>query len=69
LPQELCADAVEGALDWALHCDRECYAARVRDTIPSFDGAVRLTAYLSSWLGGSRYQDTHGHGHALQAHT
>jgi len=24
----------------------------VRETLPSFDGAARLTVYLSRWLGG-----------------
>ena len=27
------------------------YAKRIQELIPSFDGAARLTAYLSRWLG------------------
>ena len=52
LPGALSAAAVDDALDWALRCDRQAYARRVREIIPSFDGAARLTAYLSRWLGG-----------------
>ena len=52
LPEALSAAAVEDALDWALRCDRQAYARLVREIIPSFDGAVRLTTYLSRWLGG-----------------
>ena len=40
------------ALDWALRRDRAEHARRVREVIPSFDGAHRLTAYLEPWLGG-----------------
>jgi len=35
-----------------LSCDRAAHARRVREVIPSFDGAARLTAYLTRWLGG-----------------
>ena len=38
------------ALEWALGCDRRAHAERVRDMVP-FDGAARVTAYLSRWLG------------------
>ncbi|HKE89405.1 MAG TPA: glycosyltransferase, partial [Gemmatimonadales bacterium] len=51
LPQALSADHVEGALDWALARDRDAHARRVREVVPAFDGATRLTAYLSRWLG------------------
>ena len=51
LPQALTADHVEGALDWALARDLQDHARRVREVIPAFDGATRLTAYLSRWLG------------------
>jgi hypothetical protein len=45
------------SLAWALGCDRPAYAARVRELIPSFDGAARLTAYLAPWLGADRSRD------------
>jgi predicted glycosyltransferase len=51
LPQALTADSVEDALDWALARDRTEHAQRVREVVPAFDGAVRLTAYLTRWLG------------------
>src|SRR6266704_264046 len=40
------------ALEWALRRDRAEHARRVREIIPGFDGATRLTAYLAQWLGG-----------------
>jgi predicted glycosyltransferase len=51
-PKELSGEKLAEALEWALTCDRQAHAQRVRDLIPSFDGAARLTAYLSRWLGG-----------------
>jgi len=51
-PKELSGERLAEALEWALRCDRQAHAQRVRDIIPSFDGASRLTAYLSRWLGG-----------------
>jgi len=51
-PRELNGERLAEALEWALCCDRQAHAQRVRDIIPSFDGAARLTAYLSPWLGG-----------------
>jgi len=39
-------------MEWALRCDRQAHARLVDQIIPSFDGATRLTAYLSRWLGG-----------------
>jgi predicted glycosyltransferase len=51
-PKDLSATSLAGALEWALSCDRPAYAQRVHDVIPSFDGAARLTAYVSRWLGG-----------------
>jgi len=51
-PKELSGERLAEALEWALCCDRQAHAQRVRDIIPSFDGAARLTSYLSRWLGG-----------------
>jgi predicted glycosyltransferase len=51
-PRELDGDALAQALEWALCSDRRGHARLVREVIPSFDGATRLTAYLSRWLGG-----------------
>ena len=51
-PRELNEQLLGEALEWALCCDRPTYARRVREVIPSFDGAARLTTYLSQWLGG-----------------
>ncbi len=51
-PRELNGERLADALEWALRCDRRAHARRVREVIPSFDGAARLTAYLSQWLGG-----------------
>ena len=51
-PRELNAGRLADALEWALSCDRAAHARRVREVIPSFDGAARLTAYLTRWLGG-----------------
>ena len=51
-PRDLTADRLADGLEWALSCDRGAHARRVRDIIPAFDGAARLTAYLSRWLGG-----------------
>jgi len=51
-PKELSGERLAEALEWALRCDQREHAQRVRDIIPSFDGATRLTAYLSRWLGG-----------------
>ena len=53
-PMDLDIDKLEAALGWALTRDREAHARLVRDTIPSFDGATRLTAYLSQWLAEDR---------------
>jgi predicted glycosyltransferase len=52
-PRDLSGDRLAAALEWALRCDRPAHARRVREVIPSFDGAARLTAYLSRWLGGA----------------
>jgi len=52
-PSELNGESLAESMAWALTCDRRAYAARVRELIPSFDGAARLTAYLSRWLGES----------------
>jgi predicted glycosyltransferase len=50
LPKELNAETLADGLAWALCCDRQTHARRVREMIPSFDGAARLTAYLAPWL-------------------
>jgi predicted glycosyltransferase len=50
-PRDLSADRIGAALQWALDCDKAAYARRVREVIPSFDGAARVTAYLAQWLG------------------
>src|SRR6266566_744475 len=44
-PRELNAGRLADALQWALSRDRAEHARRVREVIPSFDGAARLTAY------------------------
>jgi predicted glycosyltransferase len=50
-PGELSGAGLVQALAWALSCDPEAHARRVCETLPAFDGAARLTAYLSRWLG------------------
>jgi len=50
-PRELNTESLANALEWALLCHRQTYAKRIQELIPSFDGAARLTAYLSRWLG------------------
>jgi predicted glycosyltransferase len=40
-----------GALEWALGREREAHARLVREIFPSFDGAARVCAYLSQFLG------------------
>ncbi len=49
-PSELSGESLAEALAWALGCDRQAHARRVHELIPSFDGAARLTDYLSQWL-------------------
>jgi len=51
-PRDLSNGDLAEALEWALRRDRNDHARRVRETIPSFDGAARLTAFLSRWLDG-----------------
>ena len=53
-PRELTGERLAQALEWALQCDRKAHARRVREIIPSFDGAVCLTNYLSRWLGAAQ---------------
>ena len=50
-PKDLNCQSLAESLAWALSADRPALAARVRELIPSFDGAARLTSYLSQWLG------------------
>jgi predicted glycosyltransferase len=50
-PRDLNGSTLGEALDWALRCDRRMHARRVREAIPSFDGASHLTSYLAQWLG------------------
>src|SRR5205823_142849 len=49
-PSQLSGGTLAAALEWALCRDRRAHAERVREVIPSFDGATRLAAYLSRWL-------------------
>jgi predicted glycosyltransferase len=49
-PKELNEKNLAEALEWALCRDRKAHAQLVREVIPSFDGAARLTRYLSRWL-------------------
>ena len=51
-PSKACEDSIAEALEWALARDRETQAGRVREIIPAFDGAARVTSYLSTWLNG-----------------
>ncbi|TMH86108.1 MAG: hypothetical protein E6H42_04990 [Betaproteobacteria bacterium] len=51
-PKDLTGPGLAEAVEWALRCDRQAHARLVDQIIPSFDGATRLTAYLSRWLGG-----------------
>jgi len=53
-PKDLNGDGAQlaAALEWALRRDRAEHARLVREVIPAFDGATRLTAYLARWLGG-----------------
>src|SRR5216110_1563843 len=51
-PKDLAGPRLVEALRWAVGCDRRAHAERVREVIPSFDGAARLVAYLARWLGG-----------------
>jgi predicted glycosyltransferase len=50
-PKDLHTDCLVAALQWALGCDQAAHAQRVREVIPSFDGAARVTAFLAQWLG------------------
>src|SRR2546430_6057654 len=53
-PRDLNGDGapVAAALRWALQRERAAHARLVREVIPAFDGATRLTPYLARWLGG-----------------
>jgi predicted glycosyltransferase len=50
-PKDLNGTNLAEALEWALQRNQEVHARRVREVIPSFDGASHLTAYLAQWLG------------------
>jgi len=52
-PRDLAGDGARlaAALEWALRRDRAAHARLVREIIPAFDGASRLTSYLARWLG------------------
>jgi len=52
-PKDLDGETLAKALEWALHRDPRDQAQLVRQIIPSFEGASRLTAYLARWLGGN----------------
>jgi predicted glycosyltransferase len=49
-PKELTGENLAQALEWALGCNRDAHARRVRKVIPSFDGAAQLINHLSRWL-------------------
>jgi predicted glycosyltransferase len=51
-PRDLNASRLADALEWALRLDRQAYGRLVREVIPAFDGARRLTGYLARWLVG-----------------
>ena len=51
-PEALESPELAAALEWALTCDRRAHERRVREIIPTFDGAARMTTYLSRWLNG-----------------
>jgi len=51
-PKDLAGPQLVEALRWAVGCDRRAHAERVREVIPSLDGAAQLVAYLARWLGG-----------------
>src|SRR5947208_1933820 len=51
-PRDVAGPRLLEALRWAVRCDRRAHAERVREVIPSFDGAARLVSYLAGWLGG-----------------
>jgi predicted glycosyltransferase len=52
-PADLSGESLAASVTWALGRDRQTQARVVREMIPSFDGATRLTAYLSPWLDGA----------------
>ena len=52
-PNELTPGRLTEAIEWGLQCDRRVIAGRVREFIPSFDGATRLTQYLGRWMNGA----------------
>src|SRR5437667_264374 len=47
-------EAARAAVEWALRGDPKAPARLVREVIPSFDAAARLTNYLSRWLGAAQ---------------
>ena len=57
-PRNLETHQMDAALGWALTLNRDAHARLVRETIPSFDGAARLTAYLAQWLAEDRISVT-----------
>lgn len=52
-PAELSPEGLADAIAWGLDCDRRAQADRVRGVIPAFDGAARLTRYVSRWMNGA----------------
>src|SRR5207247_5827093 len=50
-PRDLTGKVLAASLEWALRCDRKAHERLAREIIPSFDGAARLTTYVSQWLG------------------
>lgn len=51
-PKVVNGDNLAEALEWALQRKRVAHAQCVREVIPAFDGADRVTTYLSQWLNG-----------------
>ena len=51
-PAHATVESMVEALEWALARDRRTQARKVREVLPSFDGAAQLTGYLSPWLFG-----------------
>lgn len=51
-PSRANEETLAPALRWALGRDRNAQAQLVREWFPSFDGAAKVTGYLSPWLNG-----------------
>jgi predicted glycosyltransferase len=49
-PQTLSAETLAAGVHWALGRDQAQHAARLHRLLPAFDGAHRLTEYVTPWL-------------------